>query len=39
MGSERKAHNVTEWITALPGHPRSLISVPIESACTYRHSY
>jgi len=38
MDSERQLHNVTEWIIALQGHPRSLILVPIESACTYSYS-
>ena len=37
MASERQAHNVTEWIIALQGHPRSSMLVPIESACTYSY--
>jgi len=37
MVSERQAHNVTGWIIALQGHPRSSILVPIESLCTYSY--
>jgi len=35
MGSERQAHNVTEWIITLRGHPRSSILALIESACAF----
>ena len=38
-GTERQAHNVTECIIALQGHPRSSILVPIESACTYSYQW
>ena len=31
MASERQAHNFTEWIIALQGHPRSSICVPIKA--------
>jgi len=32
-----QTHNVTEWIIALQGHPRSSILVSIESAYTYSY--